>query len=356
LSWKPRSIGGLLRALLACIVIVAVTAVLFEVIYRYQLVDTYRPELRALNRPEDLAADSKGRTILIMGDSFTASDRSYPAILRASLPQYRVINAGLTATGVLEATTIAPARFRKFKPSVFIYQIFVGNDLFNIRYPISWSRISLGRNIFWSMAQQLRSFGYLNYRAAQHLYYLKHRAMGAPLIEPGPRSEKSDCDDESEFSVDRYNESERVYFQAEPRLLEDQVLVRGARAQDYLILLKRLGELLAYCDPATCDAYVLVIPHACQVNARYLHDMTLLGAEFSAPQEVLADQYPFLEGIQKYLDAQGMTSVHVLSPIGMLRSNEADGSRVYYQNDPHLCARGQRLLASYLLENLRLRQ
>ena len=56
-----------------------------------------------------------------------------------------MINAGIPGSSVLQANLVAPTRFSRFEPSVFVYQINVGNDLVNLRYPVSWGRLSLAR-------------------------------------------------------------------------------------------------------------------------------------------------------------------------------------------------------------------
>ncbi len=330
----------LFRLLLLYAGCVAVAGLLFEGLYRVQLVDSYRPELRAFNAPADLVTSPGKRTILIMGDSFTAGTTSYAAILRASLPGYRVINSGITATGVLEASAIARRRFDQFAPSVFVYQIFVGNDLFNITYPINWSRVSFVRNVYWSLAQHFRSIGYLNYRAAQDLAYLKERAgwTGPGSGQPGGNDAPGipDCESGGPFSVEQYNETERIYFRAEPMLLENQILVRESRSKEYRVLLRELKDLLAHCDPATCDAFVLVVPHACQVDARYLENMKQLRAVFTEEGEIARDDYPFIEGIRRDLDAGGLRNVRLLNPIETLRRSDARGEHVYYERSAPL--------------------
>jgi hypothetical protein len=54
--------GAYLLFCLACFLLV------FEAVYRYQLVDFYRPELRANNRAADLR-DTTSKTLLVVGDS-----------------------------------------------------------------------------------------------------------------------------------------------------------------------------------------------------------------------------------------------------------------------------------------------
>jgi hypothetical protein len=125
---------------------------IFEFIYRDQLIDTFRAELKAYNSPQVLNMDER-KTLLVMGDSFSAGNTSYPAWLRFFQDDYRVINAGVPGIGILEAAATAPRRFEEFKPSIFIYQVYVGNDLYNISYPVNWSNVSFIRNLYWSVAQ-----------------------------------------------------------------------------------------------------------------------------------------------------------------------------------------------------------
>ena len=130
--------------LLALMVLVSLGLALLvlEWLYRLQLVDTYRPELHTFNSPQGPAPDGKP-TLLVMGDSFTAGRTSYAGILQDTLREWRVINAAVSGTGVLQALYMAPNRFAQFHPSIFLYQVYVGNDLFDIRYPLNWRTISL---------------------------------------------------------------------------------------------------------------------------------------------------------------------------------------------------------------------
>ena len=154
--------------LLALMVLVSLGLALLglEWLYRLQLVDTYRPELHTFNPAQVLAPNARP-TLLVMGDSFTASRTSYAGILQDTLQEWRVINAAVSGTGVLQALYMAPQRFAQFHPSIFLYQVYVGNDLFDIRYPTNWRTISLVRNVYWFLASHLRIIGYLNYRLRQ---------------------------------------------------------------------------------------------------------------------------------------------------------------------------------------------
>src|SRR5262249_55431605 len=116
---------------LMVLVSLGLALLVLEWVYRSQLVDMYRPELHTLNPPQVLASNAK-TTLLVMGDSFTASRTSYAGILQDTLQEWRMINAAVSGTGVLQALYMAPNRFDQFHPSIFLYQVYVGNDLFDI--------------------------------------------------------------------------------------------------------------------------------------------------------------------------------------------------------------------------------
>jgi hypothetical protein len=84
-----------------------------EWLYRSQPVDMYRPELHTFTPPQVLASNAKP-TLLVMGDSFTASRTSYAGILQDTLQEWRVINAAVSGTGALQALYMAPKRFAQF--------------------------------------------------------------------------------------------------------------------------------------------------------------------------------------------------------------------------------------------------
>src|SRR4029453_19648678 len=113
--------------------------------------------------PSQVLAPNAKPTLLVMGDSFTASRTSYAGILQDTLQEGETINAAVSGTGVLQALYMAPKRFAQFHPAIFLYQVYVGNDLFDIRYPTNWHTISLVRNVYWSLANHFHVVGYLNF-------------------------------------------------------------------------------------------------------------------------------------------------------------------------------------------------
>ncbi len=134
-----------------------------EGIYRFQLVDCYRGELLRNNSAVDLQAHTRRKTLLIMGDSFAAQADTFAFDLRRALDgQWRTVNSAVGGSGVIQASLMAPRRFRKFTPSLFLYEIYVGNDLFDLRYPSAWGRVSPLRSFYWLMSRNFRSLAWLN--------------------------------------------------------------------------------------------------------------------------------------------------------------------------------------------------
>ena len=334
---------------LMVLVSLGLALLVLEWLYRLQLVDTYRPELRTFNPPQVLASNAKP-TLLVMGDSFTASRTSYAGILQDTLHEWRIINAAVSGIGVLQALYMAPQRFAQFHPSIFLYQVYVGNDLFDIRYPTNWRTISLERNVYWFLANHFRVVGYLNYRLRQIKEILTSR-QGHALALAGTAVAASAAGDIGAFSVERYDTRVKVYVRAEPSLIEDSILVQGNRQHDYAIFLEKLAQLLTYCKPEVCRAYILVMPHICQVDAAYITYMSQLGARFTTPTALGLPEYPFLVRLRERFTA--WPNVHLVNPLSKLREVHAQQA-VYYANDEHLSPAGQQEIAALLRQQLHL--
>lgn len=325
-----------------CFFIAAImTLLLFEVIYRYQLIDTYLSELHAYNPDSVLQSNGEEGTILVMGDSFTAGEYSYPRFLREMLPDYRIINAGISGTGVIQASLVASRRFTTYTPSVLVYQIYVGNDLINIRYPVNWRTVGPLRNLYGMVVDHLRSVSFLNYRLAQLRYELNPQPVAkgsVPAVFNSP------------FSPETYSPTQKNYIRADASILEDQILVSGDRQRDFEVLLQHLKGLTSYCGSSSCDAYIMVVPHACQVHPRYLDHMRALGAQFRHPDRLSVERYPFVDKLQHaFADAPG---IHILNLLPLLQRHEQDGHVLFFNNDGHLNPEGQKIVASFLKEQL----
>jgi hypothetical protein len=211
--------------------------------------------------------------------------------------------------------------------------------LFDIRYPTNWSAVSLVRNLYWFLANHLRVIGYLNYRLRQVTETLTSRPGHVPTA----------AEDTGVFSVEHYDTRVRLYIRAEPSLIEDSILVQGNRQHDYAIFLERLAQLLTYCKPEVCRAYILVMPHICQVDAAYLTYMTQLGAHFTTPAALELPEYPFLVRLRERFTA--WPNVRIVDPLSKLREVHVQQA-MYHANDEHLSPAGQQEIATLLRQQL----
>lgn len=312
----------------------AVTLLLFEAAYRYMIVDFYAAELNGLNAAQE--PEGKKPALLVMGDSFSATRESYVGVLRDSLPQYRIINSAIPGTGAVQASFLAKKRFNRFQPEVFVYQIYVGNDLFDLRYPANWETISRTRNLYWRFCNDLRSLSYLNYKMGQ---FSARRPDFVPDSLVKVRSS---------FSVDTYNAREKLYLKAEPWLVENSVMLKEMRGMDFFIYRGLVKKLLERCPDGRCEAYVLVIPHCAQVSKGYLYQSMQLGAVFSNTSEMGMEKYPFYNYLEEFVTAK---NIHFVNPLPALQQGELV-EPMYYANDPHLSAAGQQVVARVLLDSL----
>jgi len=335
----PRLLTRILK--LSPIWIASAAIVLFavELSYRNGWFDPYRPELQRYNS-RAMLQDSERPTVLCMGDSLTAGERSWPAFLRLERPDLRVINGGLPGTGIVQASLIAPRRLEEFKPDVLVYQINVANDLLNLRYPLNWSELSLARNVYWSISQRLRSVEFLNYRAGQAAFAFRNRHATfepAPLDEPG-------CDWPVEpFTPERFTPRVREYLRANPWLIDEQIQLGGERAADHERLLEGLDALLQLCRAPECKAVVMVVPHPVQIEPGLQPNYEALGARFSSTDLLHSKSYPFLDGIRERLAQH--PGVLLVDPLAELRQLARAGQHICFRDDEHLNDCGQALMA-----------
>lgn len=305
-----------------------------ELAYRYQWVDFYRGEWRLLN-PETSA---EGKKILLMGDSFTAHPLGYVKTLRDSLPDAAIRNAGIPGTGIRETAIIAPGRLQEFQPEVLVYQVYVGNDLWDIRKSAARQGVEQWRRLYWKAADRSLFLRYLNYKSAQ----LK---TDIGLL-PAP----SFYLEAPAYAPERYNAREKRIFRAEPALVQNSLTLQGARARDMARWFGHMDALLKALPESTQQVLIWVIPHCAQVSRHYQTRMEAIGA---APFDstALAHNFPFLQAIrQRY---QTDSRVQVYSALPEFQAAELRGEALYYENDPHLNERGSRLCGELLLNRLR---
>jgi hypothetical protein len=177
------------------------------------------------------------------------------------------------------------------------------------------------RRVYWFLANDLRVIGYLNYRLRQ----VKERPtsrQGHVLSLTGTTVAAFAAGDTRAFSIAHYDTRVKLYVHAEPSLLEEAILVQGNRQYDYALFLESLAQLLTYCKPEVCRAYILVMPHIGQVDAAYFTYMSQLGARFTAPAALGHPEYPFLVRLRERFTAwpnvhmRIQVCFYVLSPSG----------------------------------------
>jgi len=311
---------------------------LFEAAYRWGVIDFYRNELQAFNDREMLEDAGGRKTILLCGDSFSAHQAVIKTQFANQLPGYRVINAAVPGTGIMQTTVLAPTRIRHFQPQIFIYQLYVGNDLFDISHPLNSQTLSIWRNAYWWVADRLRGVAYLNYRSGQWANAWK------TAVNPSydPTAIKT-------FSPEQYHPREKLLLRAEPALIENSACLKGGRADDMEILLEKLDRVIAQL-PKGCRVYLLVIPHCAQVNDHYLERFRQLGARFSDSTRLQQSHFPFIEVLDRHFAEKHQ--VQTLNTLLPLRAFDLPGNRLYFANDPHLNDRGQETIWRFVASRL----
>ncbi len=335
--------------------LVAFCLTMLELAYKTQLIDFYRPELTSYN-PDALASPPNGNmTILVFGDSFSAGlGDTYVARLREKLSEFRVINSGVGGSGSVQAHLIAPRRFQSFKPAVVVYQIYVGNELFDIRYSSNLDATGIMRWAYWNVANHFRFVSWLNYRLGQ-IWAAKERSRVANdgLLSEVSKSEIRAMrqDPHKAFSPELYTERQKIMISAEPDLVDNTLNLLASRRKDFQRLVSSLREIMQLCNPNNCRAYVMVVPHKMQVSRRYLAEYQQLGALVRKADAVMNLDYPFIAELQRRVT--DLDHVKVLNPLPDIQRKEAEGVHLYFFNDEHMNQNGQMLLFNTIVNQLK---
>lgn len=312
--WKRTWQTALVVFILLCIL---------EVAYRYQWIDFFKPEYKALNSK----TNPKKPSILVFGDSFTAHPKSYVELLRKAHKAYNVINCAMPGSGPYEMELMAARRIADHPPKAVIYQMYVGNDLTDIDPPTNWSALSFSRNVYWSSRQYFQIFGLFSRRLS------------------GLQSDFDAMDrkqDEESFQIKRYSPRTKMMIRARENYIQECVQVQ----QPFKSAMESAKESIAYLRelvPSNIPVYIVIIPHFSQVtkeyNARY--------QKLSGHKTNMQENYRFYREIKK---VKGVT---VLNPMALFREEEQNGTQLYFNNDPHLTEEGQQVLFTYLDDRLK---
>jgi len=310
--------------------------VVLEITYRWQLIEFYKPELKALNPPHKTASDKK---VLVFGDSFSADQHSYVNLLRDSFPEYDFVNASISGTGIQETNLIAPDRIRAFKPEMVIYQVYVGNDLTDIHKPVNRKKISLSRNIYWWLSDKLFCLRFLNYRLAQYKYSL------------GMSVEVANVRAIDQFTVESYSQREKLFIKSNAAFISQTVLLAPPMEKVFDKYQQELMHFTNLLQEQNIPLLLVFVPHCTQVNATYRNRFALLGADMKDSLALSTDDYPFYNRIKEKLITY--PNVCVVNPLPYLRQNEQENTPLYFANDIHLTPQGQKQLGIYLCQMIK---
>jgi hypothetical protein len=346
---KKRSLlRNILRKALFVGYVSVAALLLFEVVYRYQWFDSYAAEFEALNENENAdrseQEDGEELSILVCGDSFSATPQGWVSELRSLYPEHQFINAAVPGTGIRETLILAPDRIEQFQPDVFIYQVYVGNDLFDIDRPTNWSDISIMRNVFWSMSDVFLSLRLVNYKIGQY-----SSIVGSDSIIDVSK-------DAVGFDPKVYNAREKVYWDAEPSYFEKAIFLHEDVRDEFEELTAGIKALKAQL-PEGCQMYVLVIPHAAQLDEKHFNRTAQVFSGFPLYNDTLSRwtqdiEWPFQSELRTRLQAEN--TAKVVDALSLLRYSQSENSGpYYYANDPHLTLEGQRVVAYAVGRQLR---
>ena len=324
-------IKKILRGGLYLVYLVAISLVILELIYRNYWIDFYRPELLHQNDAADLSESSKP-TILVFGDSFTASKIGYVSTLRDSFENHRVINAGISGTTVVQNLLPLKSRVREFSPEVIVYQVYLGNDILEFRHPTDSDRIGVVRRIYWWLSDRIRVLGFLNYR---FLHVRQKIYQDLPI---------SWVKKDRSFDEEYYSARTKMHIRTEPRMLEDVVSMGGDRYRDVVNYVKRLKRHLNRVSKST-GIVLVIVPHCAQVSEKYRSRMQRLGAKLTDPKLTSEVDYIFMDYLRQMVE---YSNIRILNPLLEFRKAE-EKYPLYWENDPHLNIEGQALLGEILV-------
>ena len=329
-----------MRKIYTILIILLITVFLFsltlEIAYRNQWLDFYKPELLGLNPKEILHSDKK--KILICGDSFSADPNSFVKTLRDSLTEYAVINGAVPGTGILQHELYIKNRIKKFAPDIFIYQFYVGNDLFDISHPSGSDKISKMRSLYWWLSDKMLSLAFLNYRFAGVRYSFYDDGGG------NYKPKEKDT-----FSAENYSKREKLNYLADPSLLENTLMLKGGREHDYALFERKLSGIVRMLPPKT-KMYFVIIPHQSQISEEYFNRHQQMGSYSTIPYYNL-DEHSLPLYI-KLTEWCRTNQIAVIDPLEKFKSYEHKQD-LYFSNDPHLRIAGHQIISEMLLNAMK---
>ncbi|TAE87420.1 MAG: hypothetical protein EAY81_04105 [Bacteroidetes bacterium] len=311
-------------------IIALITLLLFELCYRYHIIDFYHAPWAALNQAEN---NSTEVDLLVFGDSFSAKTDGYIDLLRKRFPNKKILNAAVSGIGIKQVNLFAAQRIKQTKPKAILYQVYVGNDLLDVKNLTNWGKLSFTRNLYWAASDVFSSLRYLN----QQLVVLRKEKSMIPLSLDKP------------FSMALYDKRSQMFTQADEAYLFKTVTITDDFLTRYHSWKKEMDQFIATI-PSGTTLYISFIPHCAQLNTFYLNNQSAIGNAIADTGAFFQEQYPFIK--QAMHDFKNDSTIVFLNPLATLRKADKETYRLYYENDPHFNINGHLEFAGYLATNL----
>lgn len=309
---------SILRYSLLFTLISFLTLILFEFAYRIQIIDFYRTEIEALN-PE-LKESTKGKTVMIFGDSFSAFNQGYVDKLSERYPKIKFINCSVSGIGIRQHALFFKKRIDAFKPDLIIYQFYVGNDLLDVQQDYNFSKGTLLKSFYYLVSDYFISLKYLNYK----LSFLK--------------ATESNFKPTTTYSTsETYNPRIKKQFQINPNYLNETIGVTGNQKKK---LDQWIEQFQALNSSTEVPIKLLVLPHPVQVDIDQYLKLKQIGA--------VIDEDAFMHSYNLIEQLRIRSKVQVFDPMPYFRDHRDD---LYYSNDPHLNEFGHTVLAEFMEYN-----
>lgn len=296
----------------------------------------------------DAIKDSSYKIISI-GDSFTFGwgvkyRESFTYLLRKELTKnanIQVFNLGVPGTGTGDHAKLLQTVGREFKPDIVLYNLFVGNDFFDVleggtdRYAIrdgfmiTKSRTDRSDGIMKRIEFLVKRYSVLAQLVVPRYWILRdkiiHSWLGRPITHPGLQNQ----DDEI-----------RKMFQIHLNIISDKFQKTISKTLDYL------DDMLMFCEANNSKLIIQVIPRSLQIYQNTYNEfvesfnLTPEDIDLDKAQRILFDW-------AKKNKSPAMTLVDPLP--NMRKTNKEGAPRMYFNPNNHWNSKGHLYSAEMLL-------
>lgn len=262
--------------------------------------------------------------ILIIGDSFCASEISFPFVLGKKLQgQYKVINAAEGGAGPDHYLMNMSLNLKK-KPYVCIVSFYLGNDIIDLR------DFQLNPGI-----EKLKLF------LGKHLYsYQVARTIWAKIKYHVPEKELKKALEKGVRNPHLFRAGKK-----QPRIVIRNLTVEGEDIVGAWDTLRSLvAEMKKLAQSYKVPLYAVLIPDCVQVSDDYQRVYKNAGFEINEATDQMAKPQQLLRRI---LNENEIPFLDLLPEF-----KKVNGQGIYFIDDPHMTQEGHSIVAEVLLEKL----